>query len=34
MFLESRCTVGGQNMPVAKIEEAEARFGCPLQAKP
>ncbi len=26
----TRCTVGGQSMPVAKIEEVEARFGCPL----
>jgi hypothetical protein len=34
VFFESRRTVGGQNMPVAKIEEAEARFGCPSQAKP
>lgn len=24
------CTVGGQTMPVAKMEEVEARFGCPL----
>ncbi len=26
----TRCTVGGQTMPVAKGEEVEARFGCPL----
>ncbi|HEY6330583.1 MAG TPA: AMP-binding protein, partial [Blastocatellia bacterium] len=26
----TRCTVGGQTMPVAKMEEIEARFGCPL----
>lgn len=26
----SRCTVGGQMMPVASIEEVESRFGCPL----
>ncbi len=26
----TRCTVGGQTMPVAKMEETEARFGCPL----
>jgi long-chain acyl-CoA synthetase len=26
----TRCTVGGQTMPVAKMEEVEARFGCPL----
>ncbi len=26
----SRCTVGGQTMPVAKMEEVEKRFGCPL----
>ena len=26
----SRCTVGGQTMPVAKMEEVEERFGCPL----
>lgn len=25
-----RCTVGGQTMPVASIEEVERRFGCPL----
>lgn len=25
-----KCTVGGQTMPVAKIEEVEAVFGCPL----
>jgi long-chain acyl-CoA synthetase len=25
-----RCTVGGQTMPVAKMEEVERRFGCPL----
>ena len=25
-----KCTVGGQTMPVAKIEEVEAAFGCPL----
>ena len=24
------CTVGGQTMPVAKMEEVEQRFGCPL----
>ena len=24
------CTVGGQTMPVPKMEEVEARFGCPL----
>lgn len=24
------CTVGGQTMPVAKMEEVERRFGCPL----
>jgi long-chain acyl-CoA synthetase len=24
------CTVGGQTMPVAKMREVEARFGCPL----
>jgi len=24
------CTVGGQTMPVAKMEAVEARFGCPL----
>jgi long-chain acyl-CoA synthetase len=24
------CTVGGQTMPVAKMEETERRFGCPL----
>jgi long-chain acyl-CoA synthetase len=26
----TRCTVGGQSMPVAKMEEVEERFGCPL----
>jgi long-chain acyl-CoA synthetase len=26
----SRCTVGGQTMPVAKMGEVERRFGCPL----
>ena len=26
----TRCTVGGQTMPVAKMEEIERRFGCPL----
>ncbi len=26
----TRCTVGGQTMPVAKMEEVEARFDCPL----
>lgn len=26
----TRCTVGGQTMSVAKMEEVEARFGCPL----
>jgi long-chain acyl-CoA synthetase len=26
----TRCTVGGQTMPVSKMEEAEARYGCPL----
>jgi long-chain acyl-CoA synthetase len=26
----TRCTVGGQTMPVAKMKEVEARFGCPL----
>jgi len=26
----TRCTVGGQTMPVAKMEEVETRFGCPL----
>ncbi|MBP7339240.1 class I adenylate-forming enzyme family protein [Niveispirillum sp.] len=25
-----RCTVGGQTMPTASIEEVESRFGCPL----
>lgn len=25
-----RCTVGGQTMPVAKIEQCESEFGCPL----
>jgi long-chain acyl-CoA synthetase len=25
-----KCTVGGQTMAVAKMEEVEARFGCPL----
>ena len=25
-----RCTVGGQTMPLAKIEAAAARFGCPM----
>jgi long-chain acyl-CoA synthetase len=26
----TRCTVGGQTMPVAKMAEVERRFGCPL----
>ena len=26
----TRCTVGGQTMPVAKMQEVEARLGCPL----
>jgi long-chain acyl-CoA synthetase len=26
----TRCTVGGQTMPVAKMQEVEACFGCPL----
>jgi long-chain acyl-CoA synthetase len=26
----NRCTVGGQTMPVAKMEEVERRFACPL----
>ena len=26
----TRCTVGGQTMPVAKMDEVEKRFGCPL----
>jgi long-chain acyl-CoA synthetase len=26
----TRCAVGGQTMPVAKMAEVEARFGCPL----
>ena len=26
----SRCTVGGQTMPLAKIEAAATRFGCPM----
>jgi long-chain acyl-CoA synthetase len=26
----SRCTVGGQTMPAAKMREVERRFGCPL----
>ena len=26
----TRCTVGGQTMPVAKMQEVEKRFGCPL----
>jgi len=26
----TRCTVGGQTMPVAKMREVERRFGCPL----
>ncbi len=26
----TRCTVGGQTMPVAKMEEVERRLGCPL----
>jgi long-chain acyl-CoA synthetase len=30
LSLLSRCTVGGQTMPVSKMEEVEARFGCPL----
>jgi long-chain acyl-CoA synthetase len=25
-----RCTVGGQTMPIAKMQEVERRFGCPL----
>lgn len=25
-----RCTVGGQTMPIAKIEQCEAQLGCPL----
>jgi long-chain acyl-CoA synthetase len=25
-----RCTVGGQTMPVSKMQEVERRFGCPL----
>jgi long-chain acyl-CoA synthetase len=25
-----RCTVGGQTMPVPKMQEVEQRFGCPL----
>src|SRR6185503_3752477 len=25
-----RCFVGGQTMPVARMEEVESRFGCPL----
>ena len=29
-FLADRCTVGGQTMPVAKMQEVEKRFGCPL----
>ena len=26
----TRCTVGGQTMPAAKMQEVEERFGCPL----
>lgn len=26
----TRCTIGGQTMPVAKMREVEERFGCPL----
>lgn len=26
----TRCTVGGQTMPIAKMQEVESRFGCPL----
>lgn len=26
----TRCTVGGQTMPVSKMREVEERFGCPL----
>ncbi|MEM6831994.1 MAG: AMP-binding protein [Pseudomonadota bacterium] len=26
----TRCTVGGQTMPTASIEEVESRFGCPI----
>ena len=26
----TRCTVGGQTMPVTKMQEVEERFGCPL----
>jgi long-chain acyl-CoA synthetase len=26
----TRCSVGGQTMPVSKMEEAQARYGCPL----
>lgn len=26
----TRCTVGGQTMPVAKLEAASERFGCPM----
>lgn len=26
----TRCTVGGQTMPLAKMQEVEQRFGCPL----
>ncbi|MCW5659216.1 MAG: AMP-binding protein [Burkholderiaceae bacterium] len=26
----TRCTVGGQTMPVIKMQEVEKRFGCPL----
>ncbi len=26
----TRCTVGGQTMPVAKMQEVERRLGCPL----
>ena len=26
----TRCTVGGQTMPVSKMEEAQDRYGCPL----
>ena len=26
----TRCTVGGQTMPIAKMQQVEERFGCPL----
>jgi long-chain acyl-CoA synthetase len=26
----TRCTVGGQTMPISKMQEVEERFGCPL----